>query len=162
MAISIKENQMTSRDVRGLYFEQFETDMEITSQGRTITESDISAFAGLSGDYNQIHTDKIYASNTAFGQRVAHGLLITSVVSGLVVQTGFIEGTVIAFREISLWKFSNPVFIGDTINVVIKVTKTKKMSRLNGGAITFSLNVYNQNNATVQSGQWVILIQSKP
>ena len=49
---------MTSRDVRGLYFEQFETDMEITSQGRTITESDISAFAGLSGDYNQIHTDK--------------------------------------------------------------------------------------------------------
>ena len=152
---------MTSRDVRGLYFEQFETDMEITSQGRTITESDISAFAGLSGDYNQIHTDKTYASNTVFGQRVAHGLLITSVVSGLVVQTGFMEGTVIAFREISQWKFSHPVFIGDTITVVIKVTKTKKMSRLNGGAVTFSLDVYNQNNSVVQRGEWVILLKSQ-
>ena len=152
---------MNSRDVRGLYFEQFEIDMEITSQGRTITEADISAFAGLSGDYNQIHTDKTYASNTVFGQRVAHGLLITSVVSGLVVQTGFMEGTVIAFREISQWKFSHPVFIGDTITVVIKVTKTKKMSRLNGGAVTFSLDVYNQNNSVVQRGEWVILLKSQ-
>ena len=152
---------MNSRDVRGLYFEQFEIDMEITSQGRTITEADISAFAGLSGDHNQIHTDEVYASNTIFGQRVAHGLLVTSIVSGLAVQTGFMEGTVIAFREISQWKFSHPVFIGDTITVVIKVTKTKKMSRLNGGAVTFSLDVYNQNNSVVQRGEWVILLKSQ-
>lgn len=152
---------MNSRDVRGLYFEQFEIDMEITSQGRTITEADISAFAGLSGDHNQIHTDEVYASNTIFGQRVAHGLLVTSIVSGLAVQTGFMEGTVIAFREISQWKFSHPVFIGDTITVVIKVTQTKKMSRLNGGAVTFSLDVYNQNNSVVQRGEWVILFKSQ-
>ena len=88
---------MSAGDVRGLYFEQYEIGMEITSQGRTITESDISAFAGLSGDYNQIHTDEVYASASAFGQRVAHGLLVTSIVSGLAVQTGFMEGTVIAF-----------------------------------------------------------------
>ena len=96
-----------------------------------------------------------------FGQRVAHGLLVTSIVSGLAVQTGFMEGTVIAFREISQWKFSNPVFIGDTITVVIKVINTKKMTRLNGGAVTFSLNVYNQNDTVVQRGEWVILLQSQ-
>ena len=152
---------MSAGDVRGLYFEQYEIGMEITSQGRTITESDISAFAGLSGDYNQIHTDEVYASASAFGQRVAHGLLVTSIVSGLAVQTGFMEGTVIAFREISQWKFSKPVFIGDTITVVIQVTNTKKMSRLNGGAVTFSLNVYNQNDAVVQRGEWVILLKSR-
>jgi acyl dehydratase len=71
------------------------------------------------------------------------------------------EGTVIAFREISQWKFSSPVFIGDTVTVVIKVTNTKKMSRLNGGAVTFSLNVYNQNDAVVQRGEWVILLKSR-
>ena len=152
---------MNSADVRGLYFEQYEIGMEITSQGRTITEADINAFAGLSGDFNQIHTDEVYASNSAFGQRVAHGLLVTSIVSGLAVQTGFMEGTVIAFREISQWKFSNPVFIGDTVTVVIQVTNTKKMSRLNGGAITFNLNVYNQSNSVVQRGEWVILLKSQ-
>ena len=135
--------------------------MEITSQGRTITEADINTFAGLSGDYNQIHTDEVYASSSAFGQRVAHGLLVTSIVSGLAVQTGFMEGTVIAFREISQWKFSKPVFIGDTITVVIQVTNTKKMSRLNGGAVTFSLNVYNQSESVVQRGEWVILLKSQ-
>ncbi|HCU79937.1 MAG: dehydratase [Chloroflexi bacterium] len=152
---------MNSADVRGLYFEQYEIGMEITSQGRTITEADINAFAGLSGDFNQIHTDEVYASNSAFGQRVAHGLLVTSIVSGLAVQTGFMEGTVIAFREISQWKFSNPVFIGDTVTVVIQVTNTKKMSRLNGGAVTFNLNVYNQSNSVVQRGEWVILLKSQ-
>ena len=152
---------MSSGDVRGLYFEQYEIGMEITSQGRTITEADINTFAGLSGDYNQIHTDEVYASSSAFGQRVAHGLLVTSIVSGLAVQTGFMEGTVIAFREISQWKFSKPVFIGDTITVVIQVTNTKKMSRLNGGAVTFSLNVYNQSESVVQRGEWVILLKSQ-
>jgi acyl dehydratase len=152
---------MSSGDIRGLYFEQYKIGMEITSQGRTITEADISAFAGLSGDFNQIHTDEVYASATAFGQRVAHGLLVTSIASGLAVQTGFMEGTVIAFREISQWKFSNPVFIGDTITVAIKVTNTKKMPRLNGGSVTFSLNVYNQNNSVVQHGAWVILLKSQ-
>ena len=152
---------MSAGDVRGLYFEQYEIGMEITSQGRTITEADINTFAGLSGDYNQIHTDEVYASSSAFGQRVAHGLLVTSIVSGLAVQTGFMEGTVIAFREISQWKFSSPVFIGDTITVVIQVTNTKKMSRLNGGAVTFSLNVYNQSESVVQRGEWVILLKSQ-
>ena len=71
------------------------------------------------------------------------------------------EGTVIAFREISQWKFSNPVFIGDTITVVIKVINTKKMTRLNGGAVTFSLNVYNQSESVVQRGEWVILLKSQ-
>ena len=152
---------MSAGDIRGLYFEQYEIGMEITSQGRTITEADINTFAGLSGDYNQIHTDEVYASSSAFGQRVAHGLLVTSIVSGLAVQTGFMEGTVIAFREISQWKFSKPVFIGDTITVVIQVTNTKKMSRLNGGAVTFSLNVYNQSESVVQRGEWVILLKSQ-
>src|SRR5512134_1781691 len=102
---------------RGMYFEEFQVGQVIYSAGRTITESDIVAFAGLSGDFNQMHVDAEYSARTPFGQRVAHGLLVLSIASGLAVQTGVMEGTVIAFREVNDWKFIKPVFIGDTIHV---------------------------------------------
>src|SRR5512147_2086375 len=91
---------------RGLYFEEFEVGQRVSSLGRTVSESDIFTFAGLSGDYNQIHTDAEFSKNTPFGQRVAHGLLGLSIASGLAMRTGVLEGTVLAFREINEWKFS--------------------------------------------------------
>src|SRR5512136_1156604 len=111
--------------LRGLWFEEFEVGQQIISAGRTITEGDIMAFAGLSGDYNQIHTNAEFASKTPFGQRVAHGLLTLSIASGLAMRTGILEGTVIAFREINNWKFTNPVFIGDTLHANLNVIETK-------------------------------------
>ena len=147
---------------RGLYFEEFTIGQTITTAARTITESDIVTFAGLSGDYNQIHTDAEYAKSTPFGQRIAHGILTLSVISGLAVQTGFMEGTIIAFREINEWKFSKPVFIGDTVHATLEITETKPLRRLGGGAITIKLNVINQHNDVVMSGTWTALIASKP
>ena len=153
---------MYSAQPRGLYFEQFELGMEIVTSGRTVTEADIVNFAGISGDYNQIHTDVAYASETAIGQRVAHGLLGLGIASGLAVQTGFMEGTILTFREIVEWKFSRPIMIGDTIHVLLQVTKTKVIPRLKGGAVTIDLNLCNQKNETVQHGQWVVLMRSRP
>ena len=100
----------------GLFYEDFHAGQKIVTVGRTITESDIVTFAGLSGDYNQLHTDAEFSRQGSFGQRIAHGLLGLSITSGLALRTGFLEGTVIAFREISEWKFTKPVFIGDTIH----------------------------------------------
>lgn len=147
---------------RGLYFEEFTIGQTITTSARTITESDIVTFAGLSGDYNQIHTDAEFAKATPFGQRIAHGILTLSVISGLAVQTGFMEGTIIAFREINEWKFSKPVFIGDTVHATLEITETKALRRLGGGSITIKLNVINQHNDVVMSGTWTALIASKP
>jgi len=147
---------------RGLYFEEFEIGRRFVTAGRTITETDIVSFAGLSGDFNQIHTDAEFAAGTVFGQRVAHGLLVLSIVSGLAVQSGFMEGTILAFREVDSWKFSRPVLIGDTIHVALKVTELKALPRLGGGAIMLKLTVYNQREETVQSGTWTALIASKP
>lgn len=147
---------------RGLYFEEFTIGQTITTSARTITESDIVTFAGLSGDYNQIHTDAEFAKTTPFGQRIAHGILTLSVISGLAVQTGFMEGTIIAFREINEWKFSKPVFIGDTVHATLEITETKALRRLGGGSITIKLNVINQHNDVVMSGTWTALIASKP
>ncbi len=132
------------------------------SAGRTITESDIVTFAGLSGDYNQIHTDAEFSKATPFGQRVAHGLLGLSIASGLAMRTGVLEGTVMAFREINAWKFVKPVFIGDTLHVEMEVAETKALPRLGGGAIVISLEVKNQNGETVMKGTWTALVRSTP
>ena len=146
----------------GLYFEEFEIGQQVLSPGRTVTETDIVNFAGLSGDFNTIHTDAEYSKETVFGGRVAHGLLVMAIVSGLAVRTGVLEGTVIAFREIESWKFSKPVFIGDTIHIVMKVEEKKELPRLGGGGITIGLKVQNQGDETVMRGKWNVLVMSKP
>jgi acyl dehydratase len=145
-----------------MYFEEFAIGQKITTDGRTMTESDIVTFAGLSGDFNTIHTDSEFAGTTPFGQRVAHGLLTTSVASGLMVRTGVIDGTVLAFREINEWKFGTPVFIGDTIHVEIEVTDTKPLPRLGGGAVTMAVNVRNQKRESTAKGVWVLLVLARP
>lgn len=147
---------------RGKYFEEFTVGQQIITAARTITEADIVAFAGLSGDFNQLHTDAEFAKTTPFGKRIAHGLLVTSIASGLAAQTGILEGTTIAFREIREWKFAKPVFIGDTIHVVLEVTNTKPVRRLGGGAVDIKVDVRNQNDESVMRGVWTVLIASRP
>ncbi len=153
---------MNAYQPRGKYFEEFETGQQFCSTARTITETDIVTFAGLSGDYNQIHTDAEFSKSTPFGQRIAHGLLVTSIASGLIAQSGLIEGTVLAFREIESWKFVKPVFIGDTVHVKSKVLLTKAIPRLGGGAVVIEVQVLNQRNEVVMKGRWTVLIASKP
>lgn len=148
--------------IHGKYFEEFEVGMNFISPGRTITESDIVSFAGLSGDYTQIHTDAEFSKNTPVGQRVAHGLLGLSIASGLAVRTGVLEGTVIAFREIIEWKFVKPIFIGDTVRVSLQVLETKVLPRLGGGAVNIELRLLNQNDDVVMKGIWKVLVASKP
>jgi 3-hydroxybutyryl-CoA dehydratase len=147
---------------RGMYFEEFTAGQKIVTAGRTVTEHDVVAFAGLSGDFNQMHLDAEYAKATPFGQRVAHGLCILSIASGLAVQTGILEGTVIAFREISEWKFSLPVFIGDTIHVELEVMETKALPRLGGGLVGITLSVKNPKDEVVHRGKWSVLMASRP
>jgi len=153
---------MSKYQSRGLFFEEFYKGQIFISSARTITESDIVQFAGLSGDYNQIHTDAEFSKTTPFGQRVAHGLLVTSIASGLLAISGFIEGTVLAFREINNWKFTKPTFIGDTIHVITEVIETKLLPRLGGGSVVIQLTVKNQNDETVMRGKWTALMASKP
>jgi acyl dehydratase len=147
---------------RGMYFEEFEVGQRMISPGRTITESDVVGFAGLSGDFNQIHTDAQYAADSPFGARVAHGLLGLSIASGLALRTGVLEGTVMAFREITNWKFTKPVYLGDTIHVEMEITATKAMRRLGGGSVVLQMDVKNQHGETVMKGSWNTLVMSKP
>jgi 3-hydroxybutyryl-CoA dehydratase len=146
----------------GLYFEEFSVGQKIVTVGRTVAESDIMTFAGLTGDYNQIHTDAHFAAGTPFGQRIAHGLLGMSTGIGLLMRTGVLEGTVIAFREIVEWKFVKPVFIGDTIHAEMEVKDKKAMPRVGGGLATVTVEVKNHKEESLMKGTLTLLIASKP
>ncbi|MFB0535415.1 MAG: MaoC/PaaZ C-terminal domain-containing protein [Anaerolineae bacterium] len=152
--------EQTGYTPRGMYFEEFEVGYEIISAGRTITETDIVSFAALTGDWTQIHVSAEYAKGTIFGRRVAHGLMGLSYAAGLGAQLGFIEETVLLFRGLE-WKFSAPIFIGDTIHLKLKVREKKELKKLGGGSVTFDLRLINQEGKIVQKGTWEVLIKSK-
>jgi len=147
---------------RGMYFEEFEVGQKIVTMSRTVTETDVVTFAGLTGDFNQIHTDAHYSAATPFGQRIAHGLCVMSIASGLATLTGIMEGTVLAFREVMEWKFSKPVFFGDTIHGELEIVETKGYPRLGGGAVIIKVDVKNHKSEVVQGGKWNVLMMSRP
>lgn len=146
---------------QSMVFSEYKVGQKFTTTGRTVTEADIISFAGLSGDFHQIHINEEYAKKTTFGRRVAHGLLGLSIVSGLAAQTGLMEHTVIAFREIKEWKFIKPVFIGDTLLAEMEVLETKEMPRIGGGAVEIKIEVVNQNDEVVMRGIWVVLVSNQ-
>ena len=146
---------------RGRYFQEFEVGVAIETPARTITESDVVTFAGLSGDYNPIHTDAEFAKDTVFEERIAHGMLGLAVVSGLAWRTGFMEGTADALISVET-KFRNSVKFGDTIRARFEVKQKREMKRLGGGFVTLGVKVLNQRDETVQKGDWTVLIRSAP
>jgi 3-hydroxybutyryl-CoA dehydratase len=145
---------------RGLYYEDYAVGVSITSQGRTVTESDIVNFAMLSGDWNPLHTDAQAAKETPYGERIAHGMLVLSMATGLAERLGFLNQTVLGFMGLD-WQFRAAVKIGDTIHVQAAVSELKPMPRLGGGYVTFKVQILNQEDKVVQRGEWVMLIKSQ-
>jgi 3-hydroxybutyryl-CoA dehydratase len=131
-----------------LFFEDFAVDNISTSRTRTVTEADIVNFAGLSGDFIELHVSETYAAKGPFQKRIAHGALVFSISTGLTVQTIKIDDTVIAFYGVDKLRFTRPVFIGDTIHVVKKVIATEAKGA-DRGVVTFETTVLNQHSQTV-------------
>jgi acyl dehydratase len=145
----------------GFYYEDYQIGQKMTTRARTITEADIVQFGSLTGDFNPMHFDAEYMKTHMIGQRIAHGLLTVSYAAGQAYQLGFMEKTVLAFREMNM-KFSVPVFIGDTIHVEIEVKELKDAARMGGGLVTFGVKIIKQDGATVQKGEWVVLVAARP
>ena len=137
-----------------LYFEDFTVGHKTISRSRTITEADIVNFAGLSGDFIELHMSEEWCRSGPFGKRIAHGLLVLSVASGLTVQLGQTTDTVIAFYGIDRLRFTKPTFIGDTVHVEKEVMLAERKGP-DRGVITFNSQVLNQN------GEPVIVYQDK-
>src|SRR6516225_460728 len=142
-----------------LYFDDVEVGQHWESLGRTITETDIVNFAGLSGDFNPIHLDHEFAKTTPFRRPIAHGLLVFSIASGLGISCPPMR--TLAILTIKEWHFKAPIFIGDTIRVRSIVLGKEVRSRGKRGAITWQRQIMNQEGKVVQEGVTVTLVQGR-
>jgi len=145
----------------GLYFEDFEMDRHTTTRGRTITESDVMTFAGLTGDFVELHTNEIYAQTTPFGRRIAHGALVFGISVGLSTRTNILDDTVIAFAGVDKLRFVAPVFLGDTVHVVKRVADRKELGP-DKGTVTFETRVLNQHGKLVLVYADKLLVKRRP
>jgi len=142
----------------GLVFEEFSVGDQFRSQGRTITEADVVSFAGLSGDYNPLHTDAQFARETPFGERIAHGMLVAAVGSGLASWMGIFSGTTIALME-QVVQYRGAVKFGDTVYLVLEVLEKKETSKKDRGVVRFASRLFNQDDEMVIDGEWRLLMK---
>jgi 3-hydroxybutyryl-CoA dehydratase len=145
-----------------IYFEDLEPGQQMQSAGRTITDADILAFAGVSGDFNELHTNEEWVkANTPFTGRIAHGLLILSIASGLrnaVLDQLF----VIAYVNVER-KFTGPTYVGDTITARWTVGDMRESgSRPEAGIVRLDCEVTKSDGTVVQHGPDVCLIGRRP
>ncbi len=142
-----------------LYFDDVEIGQEWESQGRTVTETDIVNFAGLSGDYNPIHIDHEFSKATPFRRPIAHGLLGVAICSGLGIHAPPLR--TLAFMTIKEWHFREPIFIGDTIRVRSKVIEKEARARGRRGVLAFQRQLLNQEGRVVQEGVTLLLVEGR-
>jgi 3-hydroxybutyryl-CoA dehydratase len=129
------------------YFEDFIVGETFTTPGRTVTDADVTDFAGVSGDFHSLHTDEEFAKRGIFHKRVAHGVLTLSITEGLWMRLGIFEETLVAFYGIDALRFIKPVFIGDTIRATLVVGEKREKKEL--GLVTVKTEVVNQNREAV-------------
>jgi acyl dehydratase len=145
-----------------VYFEDLEPGQQLQSAGRTITDADILAFAGVSGDFNELHTNEEWVkANTPFTGRIAHGLLILGIASGLrnaVLDQLF----VVAYLNVER-AFTGPTYVGDTISALWTVgEKRDSRSRPESGIVRLDCEVAKSDGTVVQRGADVCLIGRRP
>lgn len=143
-----------------LFFDDFKVGQDWLTPRRTVSEADIVMFAGLTGDYNPVHTDEEFAKQTPFGTRILHGPAVFAIATGLEFRLGLKEGTAIAFLGMT-WSLKAPVKMGDTINVYQRVDAVRLTSNPKRGIVTFWVEIRNQNGAVCQEGQWTVMFHTR-
>jgi 3-hydroxybutyryl-CoA dehydratase len=144
------------------YFDEFAVGDRFTSSGRTVTEADITAFAGLSGDFNPLHTDEQWVrANTPYDGRIAHGLLIHAISTGLRTP-GLDAMHVLAFLETQR-RMLAPTYPGDTLTMVQAVVEARpSRSRPGAGILAFEVTMTKQDGTVVQQGLDHLLVGGRP
>jgi acyl dehydratase len=144
----------------GRFFEEFHIGEELITPSRTVTETDIVIFSGLSGDYSPHHTDDEFCKSLPFKGKIAHGLLGVSICSGLIVSLNLWRETALALMELNV-RYKAAVLIGDTLTVLVKVSDKKESKKGDKGVVTIDQTVKNQKGEVVIEMRWIMMIRTK-
>ncbi len=151
-----------SRTARGMFFEDFEEGMTISTPARTITGTDIVNFACLTGDFNEVHTNYEYAKTTPFGEVIAHGPMVYGIAGGLQYASGINDGTLLALLGIDKWRIPAPVKNGDTVHMEQTVISKKPTSRPDRGVVVLKREIKNQRDEVVQEMEATLMYRRRP
>lgn len=143
------------------FFEDFQPNQSFVSGGRTITETDLTFFSMLSGDWNPIHADVEYAKGTRYGQRVVHGTLGIAIATGMLHEIGIFDRSVVAMLGLKDWKFIQALFVGDTIHLKLTILETEMGRSGRTGRVGRRFELINQHNVLIQEGFSDVLVLSK-
>jgi acyl dehydratase len=143
-----------------VYLEEVEVGTTFETSRRTVTEADIVNFAGISGDFNPLHTDETFArEHTPFGGRIAHGPLVLSMSYGL--RSARDDWRILALASCER-TFSSPVYPGDTVWGVYEVLERRRSnSRPAVGFVTLGVSIHSDRGQVVQKGQDVLMLASR-
>jgi acyl dehydratase len=147
--------------MRSFFFEDFEINQTFKSSGRTITETDLTFFSMLSGDWNPIHANVEYAKTTRYKQRVVHGTLGIAIATGMLHELGIFDRSAVAMLDLKEWLFLQPIFVGDTIRLQLTILDTKLGRSGRTGRVGRRFQLLNQNNELVQQGLSDVLVLTK-
>lgn len=147
--------------MEGKYFEELEIGAEFVTRSRTLTETDIVVYAGLSWDHNPEHTDAEFARGSIFKERVAHMLLPLVFANGLSASTGLLRGTARGFLGLN-WRTLRVCKIGDTLHVKETILEKKEAPGKDVGVVTIGIEVINQRGEVVSRGERIMLVARKP
>lgn len=162
--MSADGGSLAASQIDRLYFEDLPLEKKFVTSGRTITEADVVAFAGLSGDFNSLHVDETFAAATGFGGRIAHGLLVLSVASGLTTRLPVLHAlqpSLLGMTEVTCHWLA-PVRIGDTIRVELTFIGAQLTRSGTRGRVTERRVALNQDDVTVLDSQWTLLVAARP
>lgn len=142
----------------GLHFEDFAVGTVYVTPARTLTETDVVGFAGLTGDYNPLHTDEVFAARSMFGGRIAHGPMMIGMAFGLLSRLDLIDGTVLALKAVE-WSFEAPLKAGDTVHVRATVAEARPSRQYaDRGTVTLSIAILRQDGEVAQNGKAVLIM----
>lgn len=145
---------------RGLWFEDFEPGAVHRSGERALTQAEVEAFAELTGDRNPIHLDAAFAARTPFRGRIAHGLLVESLASGLAWQLGIFRDTIVALSRIEI-EFAAPVKPPAALRLVLRVLEREPDPGPKRGWVAFATDVENGSGEIVLRGKWYVVMQRR-
>ena len=145
----------------GFYLEDFELGKTYTSLARTVTETDVVNFAGLSGDFNPLYMDDEYGRNVSiFKKRIAHGMIGPVFMTGMSNQTGMFEGTTIAFLDLTI-KYPAPLEIGATVHLEMTPTEIRHSSKPKKGILKMDANLVDQNGKVITECKWTLMMMAR-
>ena len=146
---------------RGRHWEDFTTGEVLVTGRRTVEAGDVSRFAGLSGDFNPLHTDEEFAKTTPFGARIAHGILTLAISNGQQNLSGWFEGTALALLGLDRVRFTAPVRFGDTVHTELTVREARPASKPGRGVVGFDAVVRNQRGEVVLTYEISVLLRRR-